>query len=101
MVKKWLNGNCKQITISIFQSGSVIITGARSMEQINSAYKFINNVFKTHFDSIKKIKPMFIKETETEKKKSNSKHKKIKLTISSISNYPSNTVIKSILDNYS
>lgn len=48
------NGQCKKITISIFQSGNVIITGARTFEQINSAYLFINDVFKTNFDTIKR-----------------------------------------------
>ena len=43
------NGNCKKITISTFQSGSVIITGARSMEQINDAYNFINRVFEENY----------------------------------------------------
>ena len=95
------NGDCKQITISIFQSGSVIITGARSMEQINCAYKFINNVFKTHYNSIKKIKPAFIKDNDVENKKQKTKHKKIKISINSIQNYPSNSTIKYIQENYS
>ena len=38
------NGDCKKITISMFQSGSIIITGARNMDQINLSYKFINNI---------------------------------------------------------
>jgi TATA-box binding protein (TBP) (component of TFIID and TFIIIB) len=38
-------GQCKRITISIFQTGNVIITGARHMDQINEAYEFINRVF--------------------------------------------------------
>lgn len=43
-----LNGDldCKKVTISTFQSGKVIITGARSTEQIDDAYAFINNIFK-------------------------------------------------------
>ena len=38
------DGNCKTITIAIFQSGSIIITGARSLEQIYTAYNFINDI---------------------------------------------------------
>lgn len=49
------DGQCKKITIATFQSGKVIITGARSFEQISCAYNFINDVFKTNFDEIKRI----------------------------------------------
>lgn len=45
---------CKKITIAIFQSGCIIITGAQSHEQISSAYDFICRVVKTNLDTIKK-----------------------------------------------
>jgi TATA-box binding protein (TBP) (component of TFIID and TFIIIB) len=45
-------GECKKITISPFQTGQVIITGARTMEQINEAYEFIKTVFSRHADEI-------------------------------------------------
>ena len=45
-------GECKKITISPFQTGQVIITGARTMEQINEAYEFIKGVFTRHADEI-------------------------------------------------
>jgi TATA-box binding protein (TBP) (component of TFIID and TFIIIB) len=45
-------GACKKITISPFQTGQVIITGARTMEQINEAYEFIKDVFRTNQDEI-------------------------------------------------
>lgn len=64
--------NCKKITISTFQSGNVIITGARSIQQINDAYEFINNVFKKEYLQIKKIKLSFV-----EKKDNKNKGKKI------------------------
>lgn len=35
------NGQCKKITVAVFQSGCVIITGAQSHSQIEDAYKFI------------------------------------------------------------
>ena len=41
-------GNCKRITIAIFQTGSVIITGARNHEQLNEAYEFINKILVKH-----------------------------------------------------
>lgn len=37
-------GACKEITISPFHTGSIIITGARKIEQIEKAYRFINGV---------------------------------------------------------
>jgi len=45
-------GECKKITISPFQTGQVIITGARTMEQIEEGYVFIKEVFTTHAESI-------------------------------------------------
>jgi TATA-box binding protein (TBP) (component of TFIID and TFIIIB) len=46
------NTRCIQITISIFQSGSVIITGAKSIQQIRDAFIFINKIFETQFSKI-------------------------------------------------
>lgn len=46
--------NCKKITIAIFESGSVLITGGVSFEQINDAYVYITNVFKNHKEELKK-----------------------------------------------
>ena len=48
------NKNCKKITVAVFESGSVLITGGVSFEQINEAYSYITTVFKTHKDEIKK-----------------------------------------------
>jgi hypothetical protein len=48
-------GQCKEITISPFHTGSVIITGARRFEQIEKAYVFINKILKHHCRDI--IKP--------------------------------------------
>lgn len=41
-------GECKRITMSIFRTGRIIITGARDMEQIDAAYNFLNGVFEKH-----------------------------------------------------
>jgi hypothetical protein len=41
-------GFCKKITISPFQTGQVIITGARTMHQIEEAYEFMKSVFHKH-----------------------------------------------------
>jgi hypothetical protein len=41
-------GDCKRITMSIFRTGKIIITGARTMDQIEAAYVFLNKVFREH-----------------------------------------------------
>ena len=41
---KGKNGCCKKITVAVFNSGSTIITGAQSFDQLNKGYDFIMNV---------------------------------------------------------
>ena len=41
-------GQCKKITISAFQTGSIIITGARFLKQIDEAYEYFNDILKNH-----------------------------------------------------
>lgn len=48
-------GDCKRITISPFQTGRIIITGARSLEQIEEAYHFMNDIFKKHASEIIRV----------------------------------------------
>ena len=48
-------GNCKRITIAIFQTGSVIITGARNHEQLDESYEFINKIIKNHTCEVLKV----------------------------------------------
>lgn len=49
-------GQCKRITIAVFQSGCIIITGAQTYSQIDDAYKFICKVIDNHRVDIQKIK---------------------------------------------
>ncbi len=93
------DGNCKKITISIFQSGSVIITGGRSMEQIVDAYKFINKVFTENYSQIKKVNAPFLEKEEL-KPALSSKKKTIKIKMANIKNYPNQEFIKSIFEKY-
>ena len=46
---------CCKITISIFRPGSIIITGAKTIEQLNHTYSFINNVLEKHFNKVQGI----------------------------------------------
>ncbi len=36
-----VDGGCKKVTVAVFKSGKAIITGARSLEQLHTAYSFI------------------------------------------------------------
>jgi hypothetical protein len=47
--------NCKKITIAIFESGSVLITGGVTFNQIEDAYNYITKVFRDNRNEIKKI----------------------------------------------
>lgn len=61
------DGQCKKITISIFKSGSIIITGGRLVKQIEDAYKSINNILKENYQEIIKLSILdFIDEDEDE-----------------------------------
>ena len=44
---------CVQITISVFQSGSIIITGSKNTQQIKDAYNFIIKILNDNYDEIK------------------------------------------------
>lgn len=48
------DGNCKKVTIATFQSGNVIITGARKNIQTKEAYNFINKIFSENIAEIKR-----------------------------------------------
>lgn len=45
---------CKKITIAVFQSGCIIITGAQTHGQIKDAYDFICTLVENHYDEVKK-----------------------------------------------
>lgn len=46
--------NNKVVSIFVFQSGNIIITGARTREQINSSYNYIMDILTKHHDRIVK-----------------------------------------------
>jgi TATA-box binding protein (TBP) (component of TFIID and TFIIIB) len=49
-------GACKRVTISVFQTGSVIITGARNRAQLDEAYDYINQILRLHASEV--LKPI-------------------------------------------
>lgn len=72
-------GACKEITISPFHTGSIIITGARSFKQIETAYIFMNKILRRHCSEIIKPhpppKPPVVKEVK-QRKSAEQKEKK-------------------------
>lgn len=38
-------GQCKKVTIAVFESGNIVITGGRNIKQADEAYSYINNIF--------------------------------------------------------
>ena len=54
--KKDLDENsCKRITIAIFQSGKVIITGSNRMRQTKDAYNTLNKIIMNNYNDIRRI----------------------------------------------
>ena len=49
---KGKDNTCKKITIAVFKSGKIIITGGRSKENIQTAYEFITEFIDEHRDKI-------------------------------------------------
>lgn len=45
-------GQCKKITVLAFQTGDIIVTGARKKEQLDEAYEFMNQILLRHSKDI-------------------------------------------------
>lgn len=54
--KKKVKGDCLTITVIIFASGEVIITGSKTMNQCYEVYHFINRIMKYNYQKIVKNK---------------------------------------------
>jgi TATA-box binding protein (TBP) (component of TFIID and TFIIIB) len=71
-------GNCKKITIAVFQSGCIIITGGQTFPQIQRAYEFICSCLSTHLKLVQKkhlpLPPSEIKKKKVYIKKSDIRH---------------------------
>ena len=48
-------GQCKRVTLSVFQTGKIIITGARNMDQIMEVYHYFNKILTKHGYEILRI----------------------------------------------
>jgi uncharacterized protein YegP (UPF0339 family) len=51
------DGNCKKVTIAIFESGSILITGGITFEQVDDAYEYICKIIADNKNHIKKQLP--------------------------------------------
>ena len=47
------DGGCKKVTIAVFKSGKVIITGGQNQEQIIESYRFITNFIQNKKEMLK------------------------------------------------
>lgn len=71
------NGECKKITISIFKSGSIIITGGRLVKQIENAYQSINEILKKYYHNIIKLSILdYIDEEEDDEEEEELEYKR-------------------------
>ena len=61
------DGQCKKITISIFQSGNIIITGKCNRYELYYIYDFIVDILKNNIDNIKQL--CFMNDTEKIKRR--------------------------------
>jgi TATA-box binding protein (TBP) (component of TFIID and TFIIIB) len=50
-------GQCKKVTVSSFDSGKILITGANTFTQVNAAYHYIHKVIYDNMSDMKKTMP--------------------------------------------
>lgn len=50
-------GNCKKVTVAIFESGQLLITGANAFCQIDAAYEYICDVIRNNVEEVRKVMP--------------------------------------------
>jgi len=65
--KKKVQTTCSQVTIAVFRTGSVIITGGCTIEQTHKAYDFINKVIHDSYDIVKQEKDVVFQKIKSEK----------------------------------
>ena len=71
-------GQCKQITIAPFRTGSIIINGAHNLKQLSDVYEFFNTVLQTYAAEVLRPHaplPLILQEKETGTSKSKGKTK--------------------------
>jgi hypothetical protein len=56
-------GECKRITMSVFQTGKIIITGGRYLFQLEEAYNFLNAVLQAHAHDVLRLPSTPVRQT--------------------------------------
>lgn len=51
------DGDCKKVTVAVFDSGKTLITGANTFDQVNDAYAYICMVVKENYAEVQKMLP--------------------------------------------
>lgn len=51
------DGDCKKVTIAVFDSGKTLITGANTFDQVNDAYGYICRIVKENKYEVEKLMP--------------------------------------------
>jgi TATA-box binding protein (TBP) (component of TFIID and TFIIIB) len=51
------DGDCKKVTVAVFDSGKTLITGANTFDQVNDAYKYICRVVADNLGEVQKLLP--------------------------------------------
>lgn len=51
------DGQCKKVTVSLFESGNILITGANQFNQVDDAYNYICSILKSQQQRIQKKLP--------------------------------------------
>lgn len=51
-------GDCKKVTVAIFESGQLLITGANAFCQIDAAYEYICRIIKQNIEEVRKVMPV-------------------------------------------
>lgn len=51
------DGDCKKVTVAVFDSGKTLITGANTFDQVNDAYAYICRVVKENSHEVQKVLP--------------------------------------------
>ena len=89
------NGQCKAITITVFESGSISFMGAKHKEQLSDCYHFINSILNIEYENVFKEKCKVIK-PKSRKTKKKTYPKRVRINIKQISNFEIRTKLLSI-----
>ena len=80
------NGQCKAITIAVFESGSISFMGVKHKEQLSDCYHFINSILNMEYEHVFKEKCKIIK-PKSPKIPKKKYPKRIRIHVNQVSNF--------------